>query len=40
MGLALLARHPVVEPGREHLINIWLSGRAALRVYPRNAPVK
>ncbi|MCO5187218.1 MAG: amino acid permease [Anaerolineae bacterium] len=28
MGVALLARHPVVELGREHLINIWLSGRA------------
>jgi hypothetical protein len=28
MGVALLARHPVVELGRETLINIWLSSRA------------
>lgn len=28
MGVALLARHPVVELGREQMINIWLSSRA------------
>ncbi|MDX1664851.1 MAG: hypothetical protein R3272_13750, partial [Candidatus Promineifilaceae bacterium] len=25
MGIVLLARHPVIELGREHLINVWMS---------------
>jgi hypothetical protein len=27
MGIALLARHPVVELGREQLINVWVSNQ-------------
>jgi amino acid transporter len=27
MGIALLARHPVVEMGREQLINVWVSNQ-------------
>ncbi|MDX1687686.1 MAG: hypothetical protein R3248_06855 [Candidatus Promineifilaceae bacterium] len=25
MGIVMLARHPVIELGREHMINVWLS---------------
>lgn len=28
MGVALLARHPVIELGRQQIINVWLSSRA------------